>query len=262
MTDGNSEPTLKDVMQTLVSIKSAVDGINNRLCSVEERIGKVEEKLCKVGELEVKIVSVEESQKYFSDRYDTQEKDIAEIKSTNSRLQKENEILWNKINFLTKGLADEQIKRNSLEQYGRRKMIEISSIPQEANENCIDLAYKVCELVNVNIKKSKIEIAHRIKNGDIIVKFKDRPSRDYLYANRTNLKGKSVKDIGFQNETSIYLNESLSFDTKGLLYEVRRKCKALGYKKIITDNGVIKVKVDNDTKWVKVSNYGDLESLK
>ena len=60
MTDGNSEPTLKDLMQTLVSIKSAVDGINNRLCSVEERIGKVEEKLCKVGELEFKIVSVEE----------------------------------------------------------------------------------------------------------------------------------------------------------------------------------------------------------
>ena len=116
--------------------------------------------------------------------------------------------------------------------------------------------------MNVNIKKSKIEIAHRIKNGDIIVKFKDRPSRDYLYANRNNLKDKSVKDIGFQNETSIYLNESFSFDTKGLLYEVRRKCKALGYKKIITDNGVIKVKVDNDTKWVKVSNYGDLESLK
>ena len=140
MTDGNSEPTLKDVMQALVSIKSAVDGINNRLCSVEERIGKVEEKLCKVGELEFKIVSVSESQKYLSDRYDTQEKDIAEIKSTNSRLQKENEILWNKINFLTKGLADEQIKRNSLEQYGRREMIEISGIPQEANKNCIDLA--------------------------------------------------------------------------------------------------------------------------
>ena len=143
MTVGNSEPTLKDVMQALVSIKSAVDGTNNRLYSVEERIGKVEEKLCKVGELEFKIVSVEESQKYLSDRYDTQEKDIVEIKSTNSRLQKENEILWNKINFLTNGLADEQIKRNSLEQYGRREIIEISGIPQEANKNCIDLAYKV-----------------------------------------------------------------------------------------------------------------------
>ena len=46
----------------------------------------------------------------------------------------------------------------------------------------------------------------------------------------------------------MYLNESLSFDTKGLL---RKKCKTLGYEKIITDNGIIEVKVDNDTKWEK-----------
>ena len=33
-------------------------------------------------------------------------------------------------------------------------------------------------------------------------------------------------------------------------------------KKIITDNGIIKVKVDNDTKWKNIGNYGDLEVLK
>ena len=59
-------------------------------------------------------------------------------------------------------------------------MIEISSIPKKSDENCIELAYKVRELANANIKNTKIEIAHRIKNGDI-VKFKDRPSRDCLY---------------------------------------------------------------------------------
>ena len=96
----------------------------------------------------------------------------------------------------------------------------------------------------------------------MIVKFTDRTTRDQLYANRVNLKNKSSKDIGFQNETSIQLNESLSFDTKGLLYEVRKKCKTLAYKKIIMDNGIIKVKVDNNTKWKKIENYGDLEALK
>ena len=145
-------------------------------------------------------------------------------------------------------------------------MIEISGISYEQNEDCIDLAHQVCKLATVDIKKKKIEIAHRIKNGDIIVKFTDRPTRDQLYANRVNknkkTKNKSIKDTGFHKETSIYLNESLSFDTKGLLYEVRKKCKTLGYKKIITDNGIIKVKVDNDTKWKKIGNYGDLEALK
>ena len=210
----------------------------------------------------MKVVSLEESQKFLSKRYEEQDRNIEEIKNTNSRLQKENDILWNKINLLTKGLAEEQLKRNNLEQYGRRKMIEISCIPHEQNEDCIDFAHQVCKLVVVDITKKKIEIAHKIKNGEIIVKFTDRPPRDQLYANLVNLKNKSIKDFGFHNETSIYLIESLSFDTKGLLYVVRKKCKNLSYKKTITDNGIIKVKVVNDTKWKNIGNYGDLEALK
>ena len=213
-----------------------VDGINNRICSVEEGLCKVEENLCKVGELEIKAVSLEESQDFLSKCYEEEDKNIEEIKDTNSRLRKENDILWNKINILTAGLAEEQLKRNSLEQYGRREMIEISDIPHEKNEDCIELAHQVCKLAAVDIKKKKIEIAHKIKNGDIIVKFTDQPTRDQLYANQVNLKNKLITDIGFHNETSIYFNESLLFDTKGLLYEVRKKCKTLGYKKIITDN--------------------------
>ena len=117
-------------------------------------------------------------------------------------------------------------------------MIEISDIPHEKNEDCIELAHQVCKLAAVDIKKKKIEIAHKIKNGDIIVKFTDQPTRDQLYANQVNLKNKLITDVGFHNETSIYFNESLLFDTKGLLYEVRKKCKTLGYKKIITDNEI------------------------
>ena len=207
--ENGSEPTLKDVMLSLVSIKNTVDGINNMICNVEERSCKVEEKLCKVGELELKVVSLEESQDSLSKRYEEQDKNIEEIKNTNSRPRKENDILWNKINILTKGLAEEQLRRNSFEQYGRREMTEISSIPHEQNEDCIELAHQVCKLAAVDIKKKKIEIAHRIKNGNIIVKFTDRPARDQLYANRLNLKNKSIKDIDFHNETSIYLNESL-----------------------------------------------------
>ena len=140
-------------------------------------------------------------------------------------------------------------------------MLEISGIPQKTDENCINLVHKVCELASVDIKKKKIEIAYHIKNGDTIVKFTDCPTRDQLHAKQVNLKEKSIKDMGFQNETLIYLNESLPLITKGLLYEVRKKCKTLGYKKIITDNGIIKVKVNNNTKWEKNSNYGDLNCL-
>ena len=73
----------------------------------------------------------------------------------------------------------EKAKRNSLEKYGKSEMIEVSEVPKSDREDCREIIYKICELVSIDIKKSKIEIAHRIKNGDIIVKFKDRISRDY-----------------------------------------------------------------------------------
>ena len=91
-----------------------------------------------MGDLEIKVVSLEESQDFLSKRNEEQDKNIKEIKDTNARLQKENDILWNKIHLLTKGLAEEQLKRNNLEQYGRKEMIEISDIPHEQNEDCID----------------------------------------------------------------------------------------------------------------------------
>ena len=83
---------------SLASIKSTVDGINNRICSVEGRICKVKENLSKMREIELKVVSLEESQEFLSKRYEEQDRNIDKIKSTNSRLQKENEVLWCKIN--------------------------------------------------------------------------------------------------------------------------------------------------------------------
>ena len=94
-----------------------------------------------MGELEIRVVSLEESQDFLSKHYEELAKNIEEIKIANSRLQKENDIVWDKINILTKGVAEEQLKRNSLEQYGRREMIEVSGIPHEQNEDCIDFRY-------------------------------------------------------------------------------------------------------------------------
>ena len=133
LVENGSEPTLKNVLLTLASIKNTVDGIDNRICRMEERLYKVEEKLYKVGDLEIKVGSLEESQGFLAKHYEEQDKNIKEIKDTNSRLQKKNDILWNKIHVLTKGLVEEQLKRNNLEQYGKREMIKVSGIPHEQN---------------------------------------------------------------------------------------------------------------------------------
>ena len=48
---------------------------------------------------------------------------------------------------------------------------------------------------NSRHQEEQIEIAHRIKNGDIIIKSTDQPTRDQLYTNQVNLENKSIKDM-------------------------------------------------------------------
>ena len=68
-----------------------------------------------------------------------------------------------------------------------------------------------------------IEIAHRIKNGSIVVKSSDRPSRDELFAKKVNLKGITNADLGLSgDENSVFINEPLVFEAKKLLYKVKQ----------------------------------------
>ena len=72
-------------------------------------------------------------------------------------------------------------------------------------------------------------MAHRIKNGDIIVKFKDRISYDLVYNNELKLEKKTTKDLGFTEESSIFINESLSLDNKNssTTFEIKAECLAI-----------------------------------
>ena len=68
--------------------------------------------------------------------------------------------------------------------------------------------------------------------------------------------------MGFKEERFIYINESLAFDNKKLLFNVRQKCRELGIKKVITDNRIIKVKKDiPGSKWLTIKNRNDLDLL-
>ena len=83
-----------------------------------------------------------------------------------------------------------------------------------------------------------------------------------MFRCKDKLKGKSTKDLGFKEERFIYINESLAFDNKKLLFNVRQKYRELGIKKVLTDNGIIKVKNDiPSSKWLTIKNRNDLDLL-
>ena len=76
-------------------------------------------------------------------------------------------------------------------------MLEVVGLPIKDNEDYLDIIYKVCELVDPQIKNSDIEVAHRMKKGDIIVKFMNRHTPDRVYKQKKNFANYSTKDIGY-----------------------------------------------------------------
>ena len=254
MAENENENTLKYISITLAQM-------NVTLKNVEHRLTKVEKSLTKLEILEGRVIEIESSQQFLSTKYDELNNKSTYIDKENKQIDKENKLLLSKINSLEKKLEEERHKRISLEQYGRREMLEISGIQKQEGEGCIEIAHHICKTAKANIPIHKIEIAHRIMNGSIIVKFRDRSSRDLLFKNKLQLKNVTSEEIGYEGPPkAIYINESLAFDTRKLLCEVKTKCREIGYKRVITDNGIIKIKKDQNSKdSITINNTVDLD---
>ena len=174
------EPTLADIMENIISMKATLTDVQTKISNLEKLEHKINEIKENQDKFNFRVVQVEESQEYISKCFEKQHGDIDKILATNTRLEKENIQLNSSINNLHTLFYSEQEKRIQLEQYGRQEMIEVSGIPVIENENPIDIIKRLGSLISLNVNNS-IEIAHHIKNGDIIVKFRDRPSRDSLF---------------------------------------------------------------------------------
>ena len=83
--------------------------------------------------------------KTICNKFDQQEKKISKSTQKNRKLRKENNLLNKMIKQFDDNLGIEKTKRNALEQYGRQDLLEITGIPQENGENCIEINFKICE---------------------------------------------------------------------------------------------------------------------
>ena len=139
-------------MKEIQSSAITVSEIKSSLNKIESRLDRLE--------LKVTVDEVEKSQKFLSEKFDELQTKVNSIDKNNKEVKAENTFLNNKVKELPVDLENERFKRNQPEQYGRREMLEISGVPQESNENCVELVHNLCNITNSNIKISKIEVAH------------------------------------------------------------------------------------------------------
>ncbi|XP_028403937.1 uncharacterized protein LOC114526521 [Dendronephthya gigantea] len=139
----------------------------------------------------------------------------------------------------------------SLKQYIRRDMLEIHGIPVTEGENTNDIILNIAKLADHTsaLKQDDISISHRLPSRQgqipaIIVKFVRRDTRDKVYKLRRNLFTKTSADLGFPEESRIYINESLTQKGRDLLWAVKEYKRENHYKYVWTKFGKVFLKKD------------------
>ena len=99
---------------------SSIEGIKKRMEKLDIVQQKVDNLATRIESMEKKFMEIEKSQDFQAETLDTQGSHIAKILAENKNLKKGNNLINRTLNDLHEELEMEKVKRNQLEQYGRR----------------------------------------------------------------------------------------------------------------------------------------------
>lgn len=102
------------------------------------------------------------------------------------------------------------------------KCVEIQGVPHHTKESLTDIVVCIADKVSVNITKNNLDLAYRNKNKkSIIVRFVQTHYRNLFmksFKKETMANRITSKDLGFQDKSTIFVNESLLYETRDLFF--------------------------------------------
>ena len=223
-----------------------------------------------------KFTEIEQSQKFLSDGYDNilqtlqaTKKDITSFSSKVKDLEKRTTDI-EESQYNIEGALDE------LQQYIRRDCVEVSGIPVLPNDNPIELAVELGNLLGCSLTVEDISIAHRLPNTTkskdrMIIKFVRRESKDIIYKGRNRLVGKSTKDLpsvsrelgkSIHNTNRIFINESLTSYRKRLFGRINEFRRIHKWKHIWTVNGRILLRESDSSRVFSFTTLEQFDNFK
>ena len=166
---------------------------------------------------------------------------------------------------------------NDLEQYSRRDCLEIRGIPKSSSviREDTEIVVELGRKIGVDLNKEDISTSHRLPNkvkpnGDralfppaIIVKFTSRDVRENLYRARKALKDITSHDLGYSEDSRMFINESLTQSNKELFKDCLKVKKDNGFKFLWTNGGKIFVRKDQHegSKVIQITNAKALRKI-
>ena len=211
---------------------------------------------------------------FQSVQFENHKKQQDNIILANSKINDEIALLNRHIKSLEKRLREEKIIRNNNENNNRKINLGISGIPVLSEENLYETITKIGDLIGIPNCRDTIDVAHRLFTKSttaipsIIVRFKCRTDRDIFFSKRSNLKNVTIADLGFTPTPAtkkmfdkIYVNESLSAMSKGILRSCRERIKLAGFQSTFVSGGAVYVKKSESTKRIKINTSEDIDRV-
>ena len=186
-------------------------------------------------------------------------------------------------------INDNGIEVNRLAQYNRSSfMLEISGIPFNKNENVSNIIQKIVMLTKVtDLDITQVDAAHKTskrQNAPIIMLFNKKSDRTDFFKQKKKFHSLRAdqfqssqfvdeevtlpsidKELGEEtsnNESLIFLNESLTPTNRRLLTEAKKASRQHNYKyKGYTVNGELRVKKNDHDDHIAIQCLQDLEKI-
>ncbi len=238
---------LKDKLITLMA--KEVSKLQNRINGIEQDFQSLKE-----AQNSNTIAIIERSQECQSlqasqqNKCDSLSKDISHISEQLSNIQVDIENtkqLLRQNNIRLVGLEENCSSESEYELTS--KVIEFSKQHLEITDITIDDVEEVYRLGRNNTNKPR----------DVIIKFKQRDTRNKFYRNRRKLYDADSK----RSSTGMYINEDLTQYRQRLYYDTRNLRKKSAIFAAWTSTGTIMVKLQEDSQPERIETHRDLANL-
>ena len=224
--------------------------LDNRLKKQSDHLNDLFSKFLR--STKVDLDEIKQSQGFLSAKFDDLAISVNELRVENESLRSRNAQLTEQVKNLDLKTHVSENEIEDLKQYIRRDMLEIQGIPVTEDENTNTIIHNVVKLVDNSMafEQNEICISHRLPSRrglipPIIVKFVRRDVRDKIYKSRRSLISKTSADLGYHEQSRIFINESLTYQARQLLKSVKAFKREKNYRYVWTNNGKVLLKKDS-----------------
>lgn len=211
-----------------------------------------------LNSMNAKLTSVQKTLEKQKGAIDSLVNDVRLLKEENVTLKKE--------------LEEVKQQQNESDQYNRRATLEIQGVPEKNGENVSTIVTEIGNALGMNINNENIDACHRLgkKSGErprtIIVKFLRRQDQEKMIKERKMRRMLNVDDVwkkGFtpSENSTIYINESLTPSNRKLHAEARKIKKDKNYKYLWVKGGNIYIRKQENSQRIHIKTMSDILNL-